>query len=115
MLLTRFRQDRRASVLPLFAAMIVPVIGAMGAAIDYGRVSSVRTEMQAALDATALMLAKEPAGQTDAALTTKATTYFQALFTRPEAKSIAITASAATTGGSTVTVSGSGTVPTTFT
>jgi Flp pilus assembly protein TadG len=59
MLLSRFLTDRNGSIVPMFAAALVPVIGLVGAAIDYGRASSVRSEMQAALDATALMLSKE--------------------------------------------------------
>ncbi len=41
--------------------------------------------MQAALDSTALMLAKNAATSTSTQLNTDAANYFNALFTRPEA------------------------------
>jgi Mg-chelatase subunit ChlD len=114
MSLRQFCKDGRGSVLPLFAATIIPVIGFIGAAVDYSRVSSARTEMQAALDATALMLSKEATGQNDTALSSKANAYFQQLFNRPEAQGITVTAKLATTGGSGILVNGTGSVPTTF-
>ena len=51
MLLQRFFQDRRASVASMFAISIIPVIGFIGAAVDYSRASSAKTAMQAALAA----------------------------------------------------------------
>ena len=42
----------------MLALGIIPLMGAVGAAVDYSRANSARTAMQAALDATALMLAK---------------------------------------------------------
>lgn len=70
--------------------------------------------MQAALDATALAMSKEAANLTAAQLNEKATAYFSAAFNRPEAKSIKIAASYSTTGGSAVTVTGSGDIATHF-
>jgi Flp pilus assembly protein TadG len=76
----------------MFAITVIPMIGIVGAAIDFSRAGSARTEMQRALDATALMLSKEPAGQSNTQLSEKADTYFKAIFKRPEAQSIQITA-----------------------
>jgi hypothetical protein len=59
MLLTRICEDRAASVIPLLAIAIVPIMGAAGAAIDYSHAANVRTALQAALDSTALMASKE--------------------------------------------------------
>ena len=42
-----------------FALAIIPMIGAIGAAVDYSRANSARTAMQAALDSTALILSKD--------------------------------------------------------
>ena len=42
----------------MFALAIIPVIGLVGAAVDYSRANSIRAGMQAALDATALAMAK---------------------------------------------------------
>jgi Flp pilus assembly protein TadG len=111
----QFLRDRRGNVAPIFAIAILPVIGFVGAAIDYSRASAIRSEMQGALDATALMLSKEAAGLTSTQLTDKANTYFNTLFHQPDAQGVTITASQTTDGGSSLTVNGAGTVPTSFT
>ncbi|MBX6427091.1 MAG: TadE/TadG family protein [Variibacter sp.] len=115
MLAKQFFKDRRANVAPIFALAIVPVVGLVGAAVDYSRASAIRSEMQGALDATALMLSKEAAGLNGSQLSAKADAYFKALFNRSEVQNITITASQTNSGGSTLTVDGSGTIPTSFT
>jgi hypothetical protein len=70
--------------------------------------------MQAALDSTALMLAKDAATVSSAQLQANATNYFTALFTRPEATNVVIAATYTATGGSEVKVTGSANVPTSF-
>ena len=60
MLFARFLQGpqgRRRAVAGARASF--PLIGAVGAAVDYSRANSARTAMQAALDSTALMLSKD--------------------------------------------------------
>ena len=59
MLLSRFLRNRDGGVAPMLALAALPLFGFVGAAIDYSRAASVRTAMQAALDATALMLSKD--------------------------------------------------------
>jgi len=59
MLLAKFLKDRTAGVAPLLALGIIPLVGAVGAAVDYSRANAARTAMQGTLDATALMLSKE--------------------------------------------------------
>src|ERR1044071_2161072 len=86
MLLRRFTRDDRASVVPMFALCIGAIFAAVGAAVDYSRAAAVRTQMQAAVDAAAIMLAKEAAGLTTAQLTEKAQTYFQTNFKDPQSK-----------------------------
>lgn len=54
----RFWSDRKGNVAVLFAFAIVPVMGAVGAAVDYSLANSYRTDMQKALDSTALALSK---------------------------------------------------------
>jgi len=54
----RFWSDRKGNVAVLFAIAIVPVIGMMGAAVDYSLANSYRTDIQKSLDATALALSK---------------------------------------------------------
>jgi uncharacterized protein YegL len=86
MLLRRFTRDERASVVPMFALCIGAIFAAVGAAVDYSRAAAVRTQMQAAVDAAAIMLAKEAAGLTTAQLAEKAQTYFQTNFKDPQGK-----------------------------
>ena len=58
------------------------------------------------------MLSKEAATDTSAQLQSNAVKYFNALFTRPEATSVAITANYVTTGGTSLVVNGTANVPT---
>src|ERR1043165_7457132 len=114
MSLSRFLKDRRGGVAPMFAIAVIPVIGLVGAAVDYSRAASVRTGMQSAIDATALAMAKLAPTLTQSELQTKADAYFHAMFTHPEAKNIVITPSYTSAGGSQLTISVSGSVDTSF-
>ena len=64
----------------MFALAIIPVIGFVGAAVDYSRANSIKVGMQAALDATALAMAKLAPTLTQSQLQTQSTAYFQAMF-----------------------------------
>jgi hypothetical protein len=59
MLLARFFRDRRGGVAPLLALTIVPLVGIVGAGMDYSRASAARVGLQAALDSALLYAAKE--------------------------------------------------------
>ena len=116
MLLSRFCRDRAGNVAILFSVLVVPIVAMVGAAVDYSRAASVRAELQAGLDATALMLAKEARSLSATQLKSKANAYFKAMFNRPEAKGITLDPSFVTSGSSfTVKVGGKGSVDTTFT
>jgi len=54
----RFWRDHRGNVAIMFALAVVPVVGALGAALDYSLANSYRTDMQKALDAAALAVSK---------------------------------------------------------
>lgn len=54
----RFWSDRKGNVAVLFAFAVVPIVGGVGAAVDYSMASSYRADMQQALDSTALALSK---------------------------------------------------------
>jgi Flp pilus assembly protein TadG len=82
--------DERGSVLPIFAICALVIFGAVGVAVDYSRAASSRSEMQAALDAASIMLAKEAANLTEAQLNDKAQAYFLASFKSPAAKNITV-------------------------
>src|SRR5262245_32656445 len=61
----RFWSNRDGNFAVLFAMAIVPVIGAIGVAVDYSLANSYRTDIQKSLDATALFLSRiMPADQT---------------------------------------------------
>src|ERR1044071_4701594 len=111
----RFFADQRGGVAPIFALGLVPMIGLAGAAIDYSRASAARSAMQATLDATALMVAKDAQIIQPAQASSVATNYFNASFDRPEVQSLQVTASIGSgSNGTTVTATATATVPTTF-
>ncbi len=110
--LKNFAQNRAGNVAMTFGLATLPIVGAVGAAIDFSHANDVKAAMQAALDSTALMLSRDAATLTDKQLNGKAEKYFLALFTRPEAKSIVVTAKYDDSGGSQVIVNGSAKVPT---
>ncbi|MEW6642802.1 MAG: pilus assembly protein [Pseudomonadota bacterium] len=112
-----FIRHRGGNVAVTFAIVIVPLLGLVGAAIDYSRANHARSAMQAALDATALMLSKDATNLTATELTAKARSYFNALYNRPEAPNLTFTASytaQASGGGSNVALTASGSLPTDF-
>ena len=109
-----FIRARTGNVAITFAIAVIPLIGMVGAAVDYSHANSVKVAMQAAIDSTVLMLSKDAATLTGDQLNAKALEYFQAAFTRPEAENIKISATYTATGGSSITVNGSADVPTRF-
>lgn len=112
MLIARFASDRRASAVPIFAFAVVPILAVTGAAVDYSRANSVRTAMQAALDAAALTASRDAPGLSAAQVTQKATDYFKSNFHRPEASNVQVTATFANPvqGSFKLTVSATATV-----
>ena len=116
MLLGRFLQDRRAAVAPILGLLIFPMVGAVGAAVDYSRAAAVRTAMQTAIDSTALMLSKTAQNLTPAQINTSANNYFTALFNRPEASNVQIATqfSSQQQGSFTLAVTGTADVSTMF-
>ncbi len=109
-----FARARTGNVAITFALATVPVVVAVGFAVDYSHANSVKAALQSALDSTALMLAKEASTDSNSQLQTNALKYFQALFTRPEAKSVTVAATYTASAGSQVVVNGSAQVPTNF-
>jgi Flp pilus assembly protein TadG len=113
--LRKFSAAQGGNVVITFALTTIPIIGFVGAAVDYSRANSAKSAMQAAVDATALMLSKEVTTLTSSQMSQKATSYFSALFNRGEVTDITITPVYTTSGGTQLVVTGSGTVRTTFT
>jgi Flp pilus assembly protein TadG len=116
--LLRFGRSGDGNIAVIFAIALVPMIGFVGAAVDYSRANAARSAMQSALDSAALMVAKDDAAgdMTGAQLTAKANAYFTALYTNTDAPNITLSAtySSSPSTGSTVLLSGSGTMATSF-
>lgn len=113
-LVRRLGASRDGNVAIIFAIAVIPIIAFVGAAIDFGRASSIKAAMQSALDATALAMSKDAANVSSGTLQTNASAYFAAQFNRPEAQNVNVTISYSSTGGSSVVVTGSATIPTRF-
>jgi putative Flp pilus-assembly TadE/G-like protein len=66
--LRRLRSDRRGNVLLTFALALIPIMGAVGAAVDYSRANNIRSQLQAAADAASVgSVAKSSPAMTAAA------------------------------------------------
>jgi len=100
MLFSRFRKNRQGSVAPTFALALIPVFGLAGAAVDYSRASSVRTSMQAALDATALAMAKLAPTLTQSQLQAQTTAYFNANYSNLQGRNVSVAPTYTTGSGS---------------
>ncbi|UPJ46356.1 TadE/TadG family protein [Bradyrhizobium sp. 200] len=114
----RFAGANEGNIAILFGIAVIPIISFVGAAVDYTRANSARSSMQAALDSTALMLAKDLTEGTiqTSQISEKADAYFKALYTNNEAKSLSINATYTQNAGngSTIQVNGSGNIETGF-
>jgi len=122
----RFGAANQGNIAVIFGIAILPVMGFVGASIDYSRANAARSSMQAALDSTALMLSKDlssgiislsgTAAQQNAELTAKASSYFTGLYTSTDAQGAAIVASytPGTSTGSNIQVTGSAYIKTDF-
>ncbi|MCX7320558.1 MAG: pilus assembly protein [Hyphomicrobiales bacterium] len=115
----RFSRDERGNIAMIFAVALVPLLGFVGAAVDYSRANAARSSMQVALDSAALMVSKDLGADptlSTAAISAKAVSYFNALYTNSASSPITVSASYTTNtrNGSTVTLTGSGTVTTDF-
>jgi Flp pilus assembly protein TadG len=114
--LSRFRAAERGNVMITFALATIPMIGFVGAAVDYSRGNSAKAAMQSAVDSTALMLSREAANLTQAQLNTRATDIFKVLLHRPEVANIIVTPTfTKQASGFKINVVAVGKVPTSFT
>jgi Flp pilus assembly protein TadG len=115
---SRFIRADQGNIATIFAISILPMLSFIGAAIDYTRVSGARAAMQSALDETALMVSKDLASGTIATsdVTLKAQKYFAALYTNKDATNVSVSAlyTPNSSMGSTIQLTGSGTLTTDF-
>jgi len=105
--LVHFGPAREGNIAITFAFALIPMLAFVGAAVDYSRANSMKASLQAALDTTALMASKSASTLTNTQLQAAAQSYFDALFTRPEANNAKIDVSYSTSGGSSVVINGS--------
>lgn len=113
-LAARFRADQGGNVLMLFGLALVPVLGVVGVAVDYSRASRVKQTLSTAIDAAALMAARDAQKLTDSQLTDRVNEWLKANLP-PDAKdqftgaTVAINRTAKT-----VSIVANGAVPTTI-
>lgn len=112
--LARFTAARGGNVAVTFAISAIPILAFVGASVDYSRANAIKSALQAALDSTALMLSRDAATLSSTDLQTKASNYFNAMFTRGGVSNIRITATYTSAGGSNVVVGGTADMPTQF-
>jgi Flp pilus assembly protein TadG len=113
-----FGDADRGNIAVLFAITLLPILGFVGAAVDYSRASNARTSMQSALDSAALMVSKDnAAGNLSASdLTAKAQAYFNALYNNTETSGITVAATYtnSSAAGAQIVLTGNGSIPTAF-
>lgn len=118
-LINRFRKDQRANIAVMFGIVILPLLAFLGAAVDYSRAVRAKATMQSALDSAALMVSKDLSSGliTTSQVSSKAQSYFNALYTDTEAQSPTVTATytvANASQGSKIQVSGNASIQTDF-
>jgi Flp pilus assembly protein TadG len=102
-----FGADRGGNVTLIFALSAIPLVGAVAVAVDYSRANSARTAMQAALDATTLMISREALDLQSGMVQQKARAYFEAQFNRNDVRNLNVTFNMVTNGPGDFTVVGS--------
>lgn len=119
--LARFAAAEQGNIAVIFAIALVPVLGFVGAAVDYSRVVQARTSLQVALDSAALMVSKDLTNGviSESQIEEKTKSYFSGLYTgRTGTVSTADIHASYTpkdsSGISNIVVTGSGTMPTDF-
>ena len=126
-MLRRLLRDQRGGVAPMFALAAIPLVGAMGAAIDYSRAASVRTQLLAASDAASVGSVRKNSAALSAASNmlldgpiasgaTEATNIFNAQLPAKKTYTLSNITAAVTKAGTTVTskVDFAAEVPTSF-
>ena len=108
-----FGAARHGSIALVFGLAAIPLMTAVGAAVDFSRGGATKAAMQGAVDSTALQLVQDAGTLPNADLTSKATALFTAMFNSPDVQNVDVTAQY-DSGTGILTVTGSAGVPTTF-
>ncbi len=113
--ISRFAASRSGNVAAIFAIASIPLVVAMGVAVDYTRGAQTSSQMQDALDAATLALSRRAdlPSLTGEQLLLVGTDYFNANFHNDELQDLTLTASY-TPAGPSVSMSASGKLPTDF-
>jgi Flp pilus assembly protein TadG len=121
-ILKRLASDDRGSVNVMFAVGLLPLLLAVGSAVDYDRATGIQARLQSAADSTALAMAKQAGQLTDADLQAKGVDYFEGAFSSQwtdagpnrTARQFLRNSLTVTKTGKTVNVDVKGLYPTTF-
>jgi Flp pilus assembly protein TadG len=105
--LRALRRCAQGNTTIMFALALLPIVGAVGAGVDYSQANSMKSSMQAATDATALALITQAGTLTSDQLTTAATNYFTANFNRTASNVTVSSSYSSQTGVLTVNASAS--------
>jgi Flp pilus assembly protein TadG len=110
------RACERGNVMVTFALATIPVIGGVGAAVDYSRANSAKTSLQAAVDSAALILSKDAQTLSTAQLQARAEALVKANFNRAEVTSLSVSGTFTETapGSYQLNLSATGYLPTTI-
>lgn len=113
---SEFRDCDRGNVMIIFALATIPVIGGVGAAVDYSRANSAKSALQAAVNSAALILSKDAQSLTAAQLSTKADAIVKANLNRLGLSNVLVTPTFTTTaaGSFQLTLVASAKLPTTL-
>jgi Flp pilus assembly protein TadG len=116
-LLVRFSAAKGGNVVMTFALATLPIIGGIGAAVDYSRGNSAKTALLAAIDAAGLILSKDAQTLNQDQLAAKADALVKANLNHPNMTNLKVTTTFATvdSGSFSLNLSATAQVPTTIT
>ncbi len=110
-ILRAFRREASGTTAVIFSLALMPIMLALGTAVDYARAANARASLQTALNSTTLLLAKEAPTLTDAEIQTKATLYFSRLFNRDDVINVTVTSTYVKSGDASLMVAATGDFP----
>src|SRR5437016_2914129 len=84
--------SRAGNVSLTFGMAAIPLIGLVGAAVDYSRAGSLKSALQAAADSTALAMTNQASSLSPDQLQQQGAAYFQSVFYQPSAQNLAVSA-----------------------
>lgn len=88
MVISRFLREDAGALAPVFAVSLVPILALAGAAIDLGNLARAKTELQVAVDSTALAINHNLHLATQTSLESKAEAFFDPLVTQLESPAV---------------------------